>query len=153
MPAGRLITGQPRQRGETPHPGSIAGPAKRFDKSLDSGNPMPPFLPTPTRHLLNPQDGMIGAAIAKSQAASEVAAGGDGVTVIPLDSIASIGARKSTGISGWLGGQSLLLTTANGAEYRFGVKLDRWSADLASALAARSRGVVTIPQGMAVIPL
>jgi len=79
---------------------------------------------------------MIGAAIAKSQAASEVAAGGDGVTVIPLDSIASIGAREYTGISGWLGGQSLLLTTANGADYRFGMKLDRWSGQRVAGVRA-----------------
>jgi hypothetical protein len=95
---------------------------------------------------------MIGGAIAKSKAANKVASGGDGVTVIPLDSVASLQTRKSTGIGGWLGGQSLLVTTADGAEYRFGVKLDKWSAGLASALTARGCGVLTTPQGMAVTP-
>ncbi len=95
---------------------------------------------------------MIGAAIAKSQAAGKVAAGGDGVTVIPLDSIASLQTVKSTGIGGLLGGRSLLVTTADGAEHRFGVKLGKWSADLASALAARRREVRTTPQGMAITP-
>jgi hypothetical protein len=94
---------------------------------------------------------MIGSAIAKSQAASKMAAD-DGATVIPLDAITSIAARKSTGIGGWLGGQSLLVTTVNGTEYRFGVKLNRWSADLARALTARGNGVVTTAQGMAVTP-
>jgi hypothetical protein len=42
---------------------------------------------------------LIGGAIAKSQAAAKVAAGGSNVTVIPLDSIRSLEARKS---KGWL---------------------------------------------------
>jgi hypothetical protein len=95
---------------------------------------------------------MIGAAIAKSRAAGKVAAGGDGVTVIPLDSIASLQTVKSAGLGGMLGGQSLLVTTADGAEYRFGLKLDKWSADLASALTARGRAVRTTTQGMAITP-
>jgi hypothetical protein len=96
---------------------------------------------------------MIGAAIAKSQAAGKVAAGGDRVTVIPLDSIASLQTVKSAGIAGRLGGQSLLVTTADRAQYRFGVKLDKWSADLASALTARGRDVRTTREGMAITPV
>lgn len=92
---------------------------------------------------------MIGAAIAKSQAARKVAAGGGGVTVIPLDSIASLQTVKSTGLGGLLGGQSLVVT-ADMTEYRFGVKLDKWSADLTSALTARGREVRVTPQGMAI---
>jgi hypothetical protein len=92
---------------------------------------------------------LIGGAIAKSRAAAKVAAGGDNVTVIPLDSITSLQARKSTG---WLSGQHLIVTTADGAEYGFGVKLDKWSADLTNALTARGREVRTTPQGMAVTP-
>lgn len=95
---------------------------------------------------------MIGAAIAKSRAAGKVAAGGDGVTVIPLDSIASLQAVKATGIGGLLGGQGLLVTTAARAEYRFGVKLGKWSAGLASALTARGHEVRTTPQGLAIAP-
>ena len=93
---------------------------------------------------------MIGGAIAKGQAAKEVAAGGDNVTVIQLDSITSLDTRKSKGISGWLGGQSLLVTTADGTAYGFSVKLDTWSADLTSALMACGREVRTTPQGMVV---
>jgi hypothetical protein len=93
---------------------------------------------------------MIGAAIAKSQAAGKVAAAGDGVTVILLDSIASLETRKSPGIGGWLGGQSVLVTTADGALYEFSVKLDKWSANLTSALMARGREVRTTPHGMVI---
>jgi hypothetical protein len=92
---------------------------------------------------------LIGAAIAKSQAPAKVAAGGQGVTVIPLDSITGLETSKSTGFGGR---KSLLVTTADGAEYKLSVKLDSWSADLASALTARGRGVQSTSQGMAVTP-
>lgn len=92
---------------------------------------------------------LIGGAIAKSQADAKVAAGGGDVTVIPLDSITSLEARRS---KSWLRGQNLLVTTTDGAQYQFGVKLDRWSADIANALTARGCEVRTIPQGMAVTP-
>jgi hypothetical protein len=92
---------------------------------------------------------LIGAAIAKSQAAAKVAAGGDDVTVIPLDSITSLEMRKSRR---WLGRQHLVVTTADGAQYGFSVKLDRWSADLANALTARGCEVHTASHGMTVIP-
>ena len=95
---------------------------------------------------------MIGATIARSQAAAKAAAAGDGVTVIPLDSVTGMEARKSAGIGGRLGGQSLLVTTADGAEYGLGVKLDSWSADLTRALAARGHGVVPTAEGMAITP-
>jgi hypothetical protein len=92
---------------------------------------------------------LIGGAIAKSQAAAKVAAGGGNVTVLPLDSITSLQTRKS---KGWLRGQHLIVTTADEAEYGFGVKLDKWAADLASALTARGREVRTTRQGMVVTP-
>jgi hypothetical protein len=92
---------------------------------------------------------LIGAAIANSRAAAKVATGGDDVTVIPLDSITSLEMRKS---KVWLGGQHLVVTTADGAQYGFKVKLERWSADLAKALAARGREVRSTPQGMTVTP-
>lgn len=95
---------------------------------------------------------MIGGAIAKRKAVEEVAAGGDNVTVIPLDSVTSLKTRKSRGISDRLGGRNLLVTTAEGAAYSFGVKPDRWSAELASALTARGREVRTTPEGMVVTP-
>src|SRR5215469_8500666 len=93
---------------------------------------------------------LIGAAIAKSQAARKVAAGSGDVTVIELDSIASIESRQSTGISGLLGGRSLLVTTTAGTAYWWKVNPDKWSADLAGALAVRGREVRTSPDGMVI---
>jgi len=93
---------------------------------------------------------MIGGAIAKGQAAKEVAAAGGNVTVIQLDAITSLQTSKSKGIGGWLGGRNLLVTTADGATYGFSVKLDKWSADLTSAFTARGREVYPTPQGMTV---
>src|SRR5215467_8775195 len=87
---------------------------------------------------------LIAGAIARSQAAAKVAARGDNVAIIPLESISSLQVRKSRG---WLAGQYLSVTTADGAEYGFGVKLDQWSADLTSALAARGRVVRITPEG------
>jgi hypothetical protein len=49
-------------------------------------------------------------------------------------------------------GQSLLVTTADGTQYLFDVKADRWSAPLARGLAARGRKVVLTPEGLAVTP-
>jgi hypothetical protein len=92
---------------------------------------------------------LVGGAIARSRAAAKVAAGADNVTVLPLDSIISLQARKS---KGWLGGQHLIVTTTDGTEYGFGVKLDKWAADLTSALTTYGREVRTTPQGMAVTP-
>ena len=92
----------------------------------------------------------IGGAIAKGKAAKEVAAAAGNVTVIQLDSISSLETSKSKGVGGWLGGRSLLVTTADGATYGFSVKLDKWSADLTSALTARGREVRLTPQGMTV---
>jgi hypothetical protein len=66
---------------------------------------------------------------------------------MPLDSIRSLETMKS---KRWLGGQHVIVTTADGAQYGFGVKLDGWSADLASALTARGSEVRATPQGMAV---
>lgn len=49
-------------------------------------------------------------------------------------------------------GQSLLVTTADGTQYLFDVKADRWSAPLTRGLAARGRKVVLTPEGLAVTP-
>ena len=78
-----------------------------------------------------------------------MAAGGDNVTVIPLDSIISLQTRKSWG---WLSGRHLIVTTADGAEYGFGVKLDKWSTDLTNALTARGREAQTTDHGIVVTP-
>jgi DNA-binding beta-propeller fold protein YncE len=95
---------------------------------------------------------LIGSAIARSKAVRKVAAadaGVDGdVTVIPLESVTGIEARKSGRRR--RAGHHMVVTTADGAAYGFTVKLDKWSADLAMALAARGRPVSPTPQGMMV---
>ena len=104
---------------------------------------------------------LVGAAIARGQAPAKVArvarvgeltelpAGVGDITVIPLDSITGLESRKLRR----RGPQRLFVTTAKGAQYAFGVKLDRWSADLGNALAARGSGVYHVePQRMVVEP-
>jgi hypothetical protein len=92
----------------------------------------------------------IGAAIARSQAVRKAATPGPGVTIVPLDTITGLQTRRSEGIGGRLGGQSLLVTTADGTTHRFSVRLDRWSVDLARALMARGYDVRAVPDGMTV---
>lgn len=83
------------------------------------------------------------------QVATKVAAGDGDVTIIPLDSIIRLETGKSKRRQG---GQYLIVATADGMEYGFSVKVDKWSADLANALTARGREVRTTPQGMTVTP-
>lgn len=90
---------------------------------------------------------LIGGAIAKRRVPGKVAAAGDDVTVIPLDSITGIETRRSSGRRSRPG---IFVTTAGGTDYGFSVKLDKWSADLASALTARGCVVYPTQQGMTV---
>ena len=94
----------------------------------------------------------IGQSIGKRLAAGRVAASGDGVRLIPLDLIASVQLRKATWIRGWLTGQTLLVTTADGTEYEFRGRLDGWQAALAGALTARGREVHAVPGAITVTP-
>ena len=59
---------------------------------------------------------------------------------------------KSAGLSGWLTGQTLLVTTADGAEYEFRGRMDGWQAALAGALTVRNRDAHVTPQGIIVTP-
>jgi hypothetical protein len=92
----------------------------------------------------------IGASIGKGLAAGTVAADGDGVRLIPLDSITSVRFRNSAGIGAWLFGQALLVTTVDGAEYEFRGMLNGWQAALADTLTVRGRDVQVTPQGITV---
>ena len=96
--------------------------------------------------------GWIGQGVGKRLAARDVAASRDGVRLIPLDLIAGVQFRKSAGIRGWLTGQALLVTTADGAEYEFRGRLDGWHAALAGALTVRGRDVQVTPLGITVTP-
>ena len=96
--------------------------------------------------------GWIGGGICKRLAVRKVAADGEGVTVIPLDVITSLRLRKSAGISGWLSGQALLVTTADGAEHEFRGRLNGWQADLATALTVRGHEILVTPESITVTP-
>ena len=96
----------------------------------------------------------IGQGVGKRLAAKKAAAGADarGMTVIPLDLITGLQVRKSSGISRWVTGQALLVTTADGSQYEFRGKMDGWQAALAGALTVRGRDVHITSQGFAVTP-
>ena len=94
--------------------------------------------------------GWIGVGIGKRLAATKVDADGVGVTVKLLERIASLRLRKSAGISGWLSGQALLVTSADGAEYEFRGRLNGWQADLATALTVRGHEIRVTPEGITV---
>jgi hypothetical protein len=90
----------------------------------------------------------LGEQVDRRTAARRVAHGGRGVTVIPLDSIASV----STGSKDFLGTPILVVTTQDGTEYRFYGQLGTWQADLAAALTVRGRSVQVTPGSITVIP-
>jgi hypothetical protein len=91
-------------------------------------------------------------ALARRQAAKKVAAGGKGVTVIPLDQVTSVQCRKPRKAAGWLGIRNLTVTTADGTEYRFDGLMEQWHAHLATALTAHGREVHVAPETITVMP-
>jgi hypothetical protein len=90
----------------------------------------------------------IGGAVARRQAPAKAAAGGTGVTVVPLDSITTVTTRKG---SGWLRIGRLVVSTLSGPEYNFRLNPAQWLVDLAGALAARGHSVQDAPDGLAVL--
>ena len=88
-----------------------------------------------------------GSAILKRRAVRKAAAGGDGVTVIPLDLITGARTTKAAGINGWWGIRILAVTAADGTESEFRGTMEKWQAHLARALTARGRQVHTGPEG------
>ena len=74
-------------------------------------------------------------------AARKVAAGGDGVTVIPLDQVTSVECRKARKGANWLGIRTMTVTTADGTEYKFDGLMEQWHDRLARALTAHGREV------------
>jgi hypothetical protein len=96
--------------------------------------------------------GRAGEAINRSRAIRQGRAGGDGVTVIPLDLITGVQTRKPAGWAGRWGVRILVVTTADGAEYEFRGTMEKWQGHLAGALAARGREVQTVVEGITVMP-
>jgi len=96
--------------------------------------------------------GWIGQGIGKRLAAMRVAANRDGVRLVPLDLITSVQFSGPAGIRGWLTGQVLLVTTADGAEYEFRGMMDGWQAAIAGALTVRGREVHAVRDAITVMP-
>jgi hypothetical protein len=91
-------------------------------------------------------------ALARRRAARKAAAGGDGVTVIPLDQVTSVRCRKPGKAASWLGIRTMTVTTADGTEYRFDGLMEQWHAHLVKALTARGREVHIAAETITVMP-
>lgn len=91
-------------------------------------------------------------AIDKKGAARKVAAGGDGVTVIPLDQVTSVECRKARKGANWLGIRKMTVTTADGTEYTFDGLMEQWHDHLAKALTAHGREVHVVAGTITVMP-
>ena len=96
--------------------------------------------------------GQAGEAINKKRAVKKAAAGGDGVTVIPLDLVTGVQTRKPAGMAGRWGVRILVVTTADGTEYEFRGTMEKWQGHLARALTARGREVHAVPDAITVTP-
>ena len=90
--------------------------------------------------------------LSRRRAARKVAAGGDGVTVIPLDQVASIECRKARKGANWLGIRKMTVTTADGTEYKFDGLMEQWHDHLARALTAHGREVYVEAETITVLP-
>jgi hypothetical protein len=91
-------------------------------------------------------------ALRRRGAARKVAAGSGDVTVIPLDRVTSVRCPKPAKAARWLEKQSIIVTTADGTEYRFRGMTDKWHDHLASALTAHGREVHVAPESITVLP-
>ena len=91
-------------------------------------------------------------ALARKLAARKVAAGGDGVTAIPLDQVTSVQYRQARKAARWLGIRSMVVTTTDGTEYRFGGTMEQWRDHLAKALSAHGREVYVEAETITVMP-
>jgi hypothetical protein len=91
-------------------------------------------------------------ALRRQMAARKVAAGSGDVAVIPLDQITSVRCPKSTKAARWLETQNIIVTTADGTEYRYCGLADKWHDRLASALTAQGREVHVAPESITVLP-
>jgi hypothetical protein len=95
--------------------------------------------------------GWIGEALTKRRAARKAAAGGEGVTVIPLGLITGVQAAKPTKAAGWLGLRNITVT-ADGTKYEFRGTTDKWMAHLTSALTEYGREVHIAAETITVLP-
>ena len=94
----------------------------------------------------------VGRYIDRRRAARKMAAGGAGVTIIPLDAIGSLRTDRTTRWSGQFAVETLVVTTADGTEYGFCGRIGSLSAEIAGTLAELGREVRATPLGLAVTP-
>ena len=90
--------------------------------------------------------------LSRRRAARKVAAGGDGVTAIPLDQVTSVQCRRGRKAANWLGVRTMTVTTADGTEYTFDGLMEQWHAHLVKALTARGREIHVEPETITVMP-
>ena len=90
-------------------------------------------------------------ALGRRLAARKVAAGGDGVTVIPLDQVTSVQYRQARKAARWLGIRNMAVMT-DGTEYRFDGMMEQWRDHLAKALSAHGREVYVEAETITVMP-
>jgi hypothetical protein len=95
--------------------------------------------------------GWAGETLARRRAARKAAAGGAGVTVIPLELITGVEARKPSKAAGWLGLRNITVT-AGGTKYEFRGTTERWMAHLTSALTEYGREVHIAAETLTVMP-
>jgi hypothetical protein len=91
-------------------------------------------------------------ALARRRAARKVAAGGEGVTVIPLDQVTSVRCKKGRKAAAWLGIRNMTVTMADGTEYTFDGLMEQWHEHLVKALTARGREVHVESEIITVMP-
>ncbi|HET9966718.1 MAG TPA: hypothetical protein VFQ68_00700, partial [Streptosporangiaceae bacterium] len=95
-----------------------------------------------------------GCFLGRRRAARKMTAGGAGATIIPLDAIASLRIDRSAGQAGLIAVETLVVTTADGAEYGFRVRglSGSMRASLAAALARLGREVRATTGGLTITP-
>jgi hypothetical protein len=85
-------------------------------------------------------------------AARKMADGGAGATIIPLGSIDSLRTDRSTRLGGMFAVETLVVTTADGAEYGFCGRTGSLPAEIAGVIAGHGREVRATPLGLTVTP-
>jgi hypothetical protein len=85
-------------------------------------------------------------------AARKMADGGAGATIIPLGDIDSLRIDRSTRRDGMFVVETVVVTTADGTEYRFRGRTGSLPTEIAGALAGLGREVRATPLGLAVTP-
>jgi hypothetical protein len=95
--------------------------------------------------------GWAGEALTRRRVARKAAAGGEDVTVIPLELVTGVQAAKPTKAAGWLGLRNITVT-ADGTKYEFRGTTEKWMDQLATALTEYGREVHAAAESITVLP-